>query len=160
MRRTIPCFLTVVFASLAFGCASSGSGGPRASTYQQSLGLATAIDLNREARFVLERRGFEIEEESQTAGYISFVTGWTGRYPLPDEIQQGIEQGMSRVSIRARASRRRPGLYSVEFMAETRVRLAEELEWRRDVMTEGLREYFKEIATELETELQQSIRIF
>ncbi len=159
MRRFIHVVAMAVTLG-SMGCAASGSGGPGANTYQHGLGLATANDLNREARFVLERRGFEIEEESQSGEYISFVTGWTGRYPLPDEIERGIEQGMSRISIRARASRRRPGLYSVEFMAETRVRLAEDLSWRRDIMTDGLRDYFKEIATELETEFRQSVRIF
>jgi hypothetical protein len=107
---------------------------------------------------ILERYQYQVERQDTTQQYTFFETRWRVRNPFPDEREQGVASAMNRVTIRVRAMGVNT-LAQVEFLGETRVRLAETNEWRQDMLTEMAEEYLQEIADALRQEFSVRIRV-
>lgn len=144
------------------GCALAGSA-HRQLTYRKALPNATANDLVEKTRLVLDRNGFLLERAEQST-YVFVETRWLGRYPFQDEIDAGVVEAMTRISVRGRPrGRMSPGTVNLqisELTAENMVRLEGSLEWERGFFTPMFKAYIDEIVDDLSTELQRGVRVF
>ncbi len=157
-RRLVRLVLPLACVSAA-ACASGA--GPM--FFQTNLGLATPYDVTRMAQKILNQYQYEIEIQEANLNNTTIQTRWHGRYPLDDEIDQGVVEAMTRIRITGRPRVRRGSpseAHNIRFTAENMVRFADSNEWERGFMTPGFREYIEEIANELRTELQTGVRVF
>lgn len=163
MRKSAMAVLVplAVFGSVA--CASLGGGGA-GETYAVDAGLGTTHDIVRFTSLILNRHQFEIERADTSAAYLMIETHWRGRYPLSDEIDRGVVEAMTRLTIHARSRSRStaPGkdLRTVEIRAENMVRLADSLSWVRGYITPMFRDFIDELGNEIELELSTAVRRF
>ena len=90
---------------------------------------------------------------------IYFESDWRYRGPFDDELELGIVDARTRLTINA-TPRTRGGmdLYTVRMMAETQVRFEDVNEYVIVPMTDMLMEYLKTISDDLRLELMQGIR--
>ncbi|NIM49636.1 MAG: hypothetical protein GTN62_05380 [Gemmatimonadales bacterium] len=161
MRRTLVGLALAAAMLVAAGCAaaSGGGGGSGEAVYRRNLGRATPLDVARYTRVILQRFHYQIERADSTEYYTFFETRWRGRYPFQDELDSGVVEVTSRLTIRARAIRGTLSLAPVEFTAENMVRMRESGEWRRGLMTPMAREYFRDIADALKQEFDAHMRV-
>lgn len=147
----------------ALACAGGSAGGASPQTYRKDLPQATATDLVRMSQKILERNVYRVERlEEET--YVLIETGWTGRYPLDDEIEAGVVEVMTRIIIRGRPRQRSaPGTTSnlqiSTLEAENRAMLGDSADWV-PFMTPMFKEYMDEIVRDLTTELNTGVRVF
>jgi len=148
------------------GCAASSGGsegGPAPASYKQALGTAALTDVETKVPKVLNRHQYEIERQDGSPGLLTIQTRWNGRYPLEDEIAQGVTEALTRLVITARARARSGGTVDVrvvELVAENRVFIGDSAQWREGFMTPMFREYADQLVTELKTELLTGIRVY
>lgn len=159
-RFAIPLTIFVVAA-----CASSQStGGSRTTTYRKQVGQATRGDLARKTRLIFNRFHFVMEREDSSVSRQMFQSRWDGRFPLQDEIDSGVVEARTRLTVRARArgagGRGAADTRVVELLIENMVRMAEDAPWRRGFMTPLFLVYANRIHEDLKTELLQGVRVF
>lgn len=164
MRSVYRRGVLIAGVAAAVGCAGGRSGGVAPTTYTQTLGTVTATDLVREARDFLLRSQYEIErEETSQIDYILFLTRWRSRRPFQDEIDSGVVEARTRLTISGRVRKPpaggSPALLVGTFSAENLVRFADSDEWRVGAITPMVREYLDEMVRRLRLELEQGIRI-
>ena len=165
MPRLFVSLMRATAVVVIVGCAASSGGGPAPQTYSKDLGAVTAHDLSRWTLDILQRYQFEMERtRTNSPSYALFVTRWRGRYPLQDELDVGVVEARTQITVRGRVRRPAaggmPALMVAVFSAENMVRMADSLEWRRGFMSPMFREYIEEIADRLKTELQSGVRVF
>lgn len=150
-------------AVILMGAACAARGGP--TTYRVTAGSGTPHDIVRYASRILSRYQFEIERADTSAMQLIIETRWRSRYPLQDEIDAGVEQARTRLTLEARSRRRGVGgpgsdIRQVTITVENMVRLADTVEWVRGFMTPMFRAYIDQLADELETDLHSGVRVF
>ena len=165
MPRLLVSLMLPTAVGVIVGCAAASGGGPPRQTYSKDLGSVTAHDLSRWTLDILQRYQFEMEQtQTNSPSFALFVTRWRGRYPLQDELDVGVVEARTRITIRGRVRRPATGgasaLMVAVFSAENMVRMGDSLEWRRGFMSPMFREYIEEIADRLKTELQSRVRVF
>lgn len=171
VRKVVPMCLSLSRLALpaavfvVIGCAASTSGGRGGATfYTKQLGQATPTDLSRKTRMILDRFRLELEQEDSTVSQQLFITRWTGRFPFQDELDSGVVEAMSRLTIRARArgagGRGAANLRVVQLTAENMVRIGEGAEWQWNFLSPMFKKYVDEIAQALKTEFESGIRVF
>lgn len=154
------------------GCASAGGGAGAGATdndasssaavesFSKDVGLATAFDLERQTRRILERYQYEIIRFDEGA-YTFVDTAWKPRPVLPDEQAMGIVAARTRILIRTRLRSRVTdetlAVHRVTFSAENMVRIGD-ADWQYGVMTEDFKDYLDRIATQFESEFRTGIR--
>ncbi len=148
---------------VALGCASAGNGSS-STTYRKDLGTVTPRDFAYHTRLILDRNHYEIEQEDSSANYQNFKTRWLKRYPHDDEIEMGVVEIQTQLTLRAR-SRGSGGagsadLRAAELIAQNMARVRGSGEWVLTVMTPTFKEYIDDIARELKTEFSTGIRVF
>jgi len=157
--------LPLAVAVALVGCAASGSGGAGdagPTSYKQSVGTAGLIDIQNKVPKILSRYQYEVERQDESPALLAIYTRWNGRYPLEDEIAQGVTEAMTRLILTARARARTGGTADVrvvELTAENRVRQRDSTEWR-GLMTPMFKDYVDKLADELKTELLTGIRVY
>ena len=159
MRNTISRIVLPAALLFVIGCATTGGG---MNTYKEQIGVATPGDLAKETRLVFERFHFVMEREDSSLTYQVFQTRWNGRYPFQDELDSGVVEAMTQLTVtgRARGGGSGSGTTSVrvvEFSAENMVRYAEQGEWVMGLATPMFRDYAEEISNELKMRLTQGL---
>lgn len=162
--RLLPAFwLAAAFA--IGGCALSSGGESGFTTYRKDLGKATPGTLARETRrIIVDRYAFQLEVSDSSTSQQVYRTRWLGRYPFEDEIQSGVIEAMTRVTVTGRA--RGAGgvgvlaVRIVALVAENMVRIGDDPTWQHGVMTPMFKTYIDEIAQRLQTELDEGTRVF
>ncbi len=146
------------------GCTTSSGDAPSPAMYTKDLGSATAAELGRETPLILARYQYQIERVTSTKSFRTIETRWHGRYPLQDELDSGVVEARTRITVNARSRRRAAGgssdMMVVQLTAENMVRMVDSLEWRHGFMTPMFRKYIEEIADRLKTEFQTGVRVF
>jgi hypothetical protein len=165
MRKCLLGLVLPLGALLAFGCAAGSSGGGSgATTYRKDLGNVTPRDFSFHTRRLLARYHYEFEQEDSSASYQNFKTRWYQRFPLEDEIAQGVVEIQTQLTVRARSRGSGGGgmadLRSAELVAQNMARLQDSPQWVLTVMTPMFKEYIDEIAQELKTEFSTGIRVY
>ena len=148
----------------SFGCASAASRGvaTAAARFQRDLGTATLRDVERQVPRVLNRHQYEIERSDESPSLLTIETRWNPRYPFPDELERGVVQARTRLTLTARARARTGGaadIRVVELLAENMVQIGDSATWQAEFMTPMFAQYLDGIAEELRTELQTGIRV-
>lgn len=149
----------VVVVLSGCGAAMQGGAAGEDAVFRMDLGRATPNDIARDTRKIFTRFHYEIERSNETAHATFFESRWRRRYPLEDEIAMDIAEVQTRVTIRASAMQSGTGLARVEFIGETLVRMAEESDYRRNVITEQARQQFERMTRALKTEFDTGIRV-
>jgi hypothetical protein len=112
---------------------------------------------------ILDQYTYEIERVDETT-YVVVETRWSGRYPLQDEIDAGVEEALTKITVRGRPrGRASPGTVNLQvatLTAENRVRFQGSLDWVRGYMSPMFKEYVDEIVRGLTSELDQGVRVF
>lgn len=152
---------------LAVACASPGSnrtGGEGISVYQKRVGQATRGDLAKKTRLIFDRYQFRMAREDSSVSQQFLQSRWEGRFPLQDELDSGVVEVQTRLTVRARArgagSRGVADTRIVQLTIENMVRMAADVTWKRGFMTPMFLAYADRIAEDLKTELIQGVRIF
>ncbi len=150
-------------AIVAFACAGGSTGGTSPELYRRDLPNATANDLVRMSLKILDQYTYEIERVDETT-YVVVETRWSGRYPFQDEIDAGVDEVLTKITVRGRPrGRASPGTVNLQvatLTAENRVRFQGSLDWVRGYMSPMFKEYVDEIVRELTSELDQGVRVF
>ncbi len=153
----------VVGCFASFACAGGTTGGAAPELYRHDLPNATANDLVRMTLKILDQYTYEIERVDETT-YVVVETRWSGRYPLQDEIDAGVEEALTKITVRGRPrGRASPGTVNLQvatLTAENRVRFQGSLDWVRGYMSPMFKEYVDEIVRGLTSELDQGVRVF
>ena len=158
--------VVMLCTTLVWGCATSGAGSAEmgAIPFRETVGNATAIDVERKTRQVLERYHYELVRTETTRYSMYFETHWRQRAPFEDEEALGISAARSRIIVRGRSRTRgaggTTGLMVVEFTMENLVLDEDSGQWRQVVVTNMFRAYAKEIANRLKDEFTSGIRVF
>lgn len=164
MRRLVP-VLVALGAVASVSCASASqraAGGAELRSFQRDLGTAALTDVQRQVPRVLNRHQYEIERDDASPSLLTIQTRWNARYPLQDEIERGVVQARTRLTLSARSRLRTGGAADVRvvaLLAENMVLLADSTEWSRGFTTPMFEEYLDRIAEELRTELRAGIRV-
>jgi hypothetical protein len=150
---------------LAFGCAAATSGGGTGGTdYRKDLGNVTPHDFSLHGRRILTRYHYEMEQEDSSAAYQQLKTRWYKRYPYDDELQMGVVEIQTQITLRARSRGGGAGgsgdLRSAELIAQNMARMEGSSDWVLTVMSPMFKEYIDEIARELKTEFSTGIRVY
>jgi hypothetical protein len=105
-----------------------------------------------------------MEQVDSSANYQQFKTRWYQRYPHEDEIQIGVLEIQTQLTLRARYRGAGGGgsadLRTAELVAQNMARVRGSSEWVLTVMSPTFKEYIDEIARELKTEFSTGIRVF
>lgn len=94
---------------------------------------------------------------------IYLETEWKSRYPFEDEIQQGVEEARTRMTLQAIPRTRVSGgsdLNVVRLFCENMVRLRDQTQWQRVPMSKSLMDYLEGFAEDLRMEFRTGIRKF
>ncbi len=155
------CVGAFVVGFFAMGCAGSSSmdGTPRA--FRSNLGTATLYDFNQKTRAILAKYQFVVVRFESTTDLTFYETEWKPRYPFQDEIDQGIEEARTRITIQATPRTRAAmgsDLNTVRFEAENQVRFRNGMDWHFVEMSDMLKAYLREVADDLATEFRSNIR--
>jgi hypothetical protein len=149
---------------VAFGCAAASSGaGSGPTNYRKDLGTVTPHDFSRHTRRILERYHYEMEQEDSSTAYQQFKTRWYQRYPYEDEIQMGVVEIQTQLTLRARSRGGGVGtsdLRSAELIAQNMARVTGSTQWVYTAMSPTFKEHIDEIARELKMEFSTGIRVF
>ena len=149
---------------VAFGCASASSGGGGGTSYRKDLGTVTAHDFSRYTRLILQRYNYEMEQEDSSTNYQQFKTRWDYRNPHQDEIELGVVEIRTQLTVRARSrgagGAGSAGLQTAELIAQNMARVQGSTEWVLTVMSPMFKEYIDEIAGELKTKFSSGIRVY
>ncbi len=156
--KKIATLIILLLITIIYGCASMRGTGA-ATTYTQSIGNATEFDVKQKThRVLVERYSFDIVRFTESSDLIYFETDWRERLPLDDEIALGVEATRSRIIIEARPRTRT--YFTVRFNAETMGRFTGSDTWEYIKVTNDLRAYMRDIARDLERELDSGIRLY
>lgn len=161
--RSLPLVGGMLTLLLNVGCSGSGaaSGESAAHTFTANLGTATAYDFTLKTRQLLDRYQFRVVRYEATTDAIFFETEWKFRYPFEDEIQQGVEEARTRLTVTATPRVRATissDLNSVRLEAENQVRYRNAVDWHYTEMSEMLKAYLREFSDKLATEFRAGIR--
>lgn len=150
-RRNLMALLVVMLAGAA--CASSSN----APTLIHQLGTAPRAELTEKTRLVLQRNQYVIQRETLETN-LMLETQWRARQPYADEAADGAVVAETRVIVRARPRSREANVYTANMVVENRLQLADG-SWVTRPPTDEFSRYARELASELERELVQGIRV-
>ncbi|MBI3005394.1 MAG: hypothetical protein HYY49_08250 [Ignavibacteriales bacterium] len=148
---------------LSFGCAGSDEASGRGTLiYSANLGTATLFDANAKSRTILERNQFRIQRVETSADMYYLETEWKNRGAFDDELEQGIEAGLTRIIIQAtpRGRAASSDLHTVRLQAENQVRYLHTFEWRVAPMSNMLIAYLKKLSEDFVVEFRTGYRKF
>lgn len=153
--------LFVVF--LMVGC--SGSGGASSSvdnTIRENLGAFPRSNIVSTTDNALQiRYGYSFTRRVETGEDIYFETEWKDVITFDDERAQGVDFVRVRIFVSARPRNRSAGSlasYATTFRAEVLQRINMTGAWTEKDMSPQRKEYIKEIASYMETELRTQFR--
>lgn len=149
--RNLVALTVVVLAAAA--CASSSN----APTVVRQLGTAPRAELAEKTRLVLQRNQYVIQRETLETN-LMWETQWRARQPYDDEAAVGAVVAETRVIVRARPRSREANVYTANMVVENRVQLADG-SWVSPPPSDEFSRYARELASELERELVQGIRV-
>ena len=161
MRNRLSWLILPAALLFVVGCAVSGGG---MSAYKEQLGMATPGDLAKETRLIFEQHQFEMETEDSSTTYQVYRTRWNGRTPFQDELDSGVVEARTRLTVTGRArgggSSGSANVRVAEFSAENLVMYAANGEWVIGPITPMVRDYIDEISNELKMRLSTGLRVF
>ncbi len=161
-RALLPAAILVAVACASSGARETGGGG--ISIYQKQVGKATRGDLARKSRLIFDRYRFTMAREDSSVSQQFLQSRWEGRFPLQDELDSGVVEVQTRLTVRARArgagSRGVADTRVVQLTIENMVRMAPDATWRRGFMTPMFLAYAKRITEDLRSEILQGVRVF
>ncbi len=164
MSKLTPYAVLVLVVGLLAGCAGASEAQKsfKASTYRESLGSATRLDILRETEETLVTRyGYRYQRQVDSSEDILLETEWKDHASFEDEQALGYPRVQTRITVSARPRNRLGGgseSFSVQFVGETRV--WDKGAWARVPLTEEREAYIEEIAEYLETKLKTGFRNF
>lgn len=161
-RRFLIFAVTVLIPFVFAGCAGSASSGDgSARAFRANLGTATLYDFNQKTRAILNKYRFIVVRHESTTDLTFYETEWKSRYPFQDELDEGIEQARTRITIQATPRTRAAiggDLNTVRFEAENQVFLRGTVDWRYVEMSDMLKAFLREVSDDLATEFRAGIR--
>ena len=158
--------LTLVAACAAlWGCAAGGS---RTETYKDitwRAGEGSMFIVNEKTLRILNRYSYETVRREESQQLVYYQTSWKYRNPFDDELEKGVIEARTRLTVKARPRRTATmagasNMYAVQVVAENMVQMADTGEWTRMPNSEAYKAYIRDIAKTLENELRMSIGIF
>ncbi|MFK7844305.1 MAG: hypothetical protein AB8G77_03315 [Rhodothermales bacterium] len=163
MLKSYLSFGTLFVACLLVGC--SGSGGASSSvdnTVRENLGAFPRINIVSTTDEALQiRYGYSFTRRVETGEDIYFETEWKDVITFDDEREQGVDFVRVRIFLTARPRNRSAGSlasYATTFRAEVLQRVNMTGVWTEKDMSPERKEYIKEIANYMETELRTQFR--
>ena len=160
--------LTLVAACVAlWGCAA-GAGGSGTETYKDitwRAGEGSMFIVNEKTLRILNRYNYETVRREDSQQLVFYQTSWKYRNPFDDELEKGVIDARTRLTVKARPRRTAAmagasNMYAVQVVAENMVQMADTGEWTRMPNSEAYKAYIRDIAKALENELRMSINIF
>lgn len=130
-------------------------------SYQRTLGMATANDLENVTRQMFAKYFFQIEQAATHGDVIYIESRWKERGPHADEAAIGVQKGRDRLLLEARPRTRSADtikFYNVKLTAETMVSFGEGDEWKSLPLTADARNHLKAIADDFRTEINTGVR--
>lgn len=161
MFKALSGFVLPLLVIVTAACAARGA---RPSTYNLTAGSATVHDIVHHGTRILNRHQFEIQRVDSNTANLIIETRWRSRYPFPDEIDGGVMEAMTKLTINARRVRRISGggsdVRRVHVVAQNRVLLTDSLSWTTGFMTPRFKNFVDQIVDELRIEFESGIRVF
>lgn len=150
-------FLLIMVLAVLASCATSDR--VSENTYRANLGTATETDIVSTVPRILDRNTFTVYRQEVTMDGVYIETEWKERDLFDDERSEGIIEARSRIFINARPrTAQATSLQRVSMEIENHVRLEEDGDWDRTIITDQTNEYFREIERSIRTELASGIR--
>ncbi len=151
------------FAIVLGGCSGSNSidGGSIDNMFRYNLGTSARYHIVGTAQeAILNRYGYRLNQEVNTAEDIRIETSWKDVSPFPDELASGYNMTRARIFLSARPRNRSAGTAStftarIEFEIEARLQMGGD--WQQISITAEREAYFKEIAEYLENEFKAGV---
>lgn len=151
--------LSALALTLLVGCAPGRS---MDTEYRRSVGTATPADIREKVERVIRRYQFQVARYEDDVNNRFWETRWRGRVPFEDEYAAGVNEARTRMIVDTRVARRTGGtveLYRVYVTFENEVQRTGATEWVTMELTPQFEAWAKEIADDLERQLQSGIRV-
>ncbi|MCH8327029.1 MAG: hypothetical protein IID15_00710, partial [Candidatus Marinimicrobia bacterium] len=114
---------------------------------------------------ILDRYHYGTVRQESSQQLVYYQTAWRYRLPFDDELEKGVIEARTRLTIRARPRRAAAmagasNTYAVKMLAENMVQMADTGKWTRMPNSKAYKAYIREIAKTLENELKMSLGVF
>ena len=162
LKKFLPLNLLLI-ACLLMSCGSSNRVSSNTdNTYRKNIGAFPGTNIVNTTNEALQiRYGYRFTRDVVTGEDIYFETEWKDVITFDDERAEGIDFVRARIFITARPRNRSAGSlgsFSTTFRAEVLQRVNMTGEWVERDMTQERKNYIKEIADYMESELRTQFR--
>ena len=159
LKKYIGVIIILLAIGILLGCASSGKPRTNPTNYNRNVGTAYPLDMKTKTVRILNKFNYVVVRQEESFEQIYYETDWRYRQPFDDEIDLGIVDARTRLTVTA-TPRTRVGtdLYNVRVRAETQVRFQDTEEFTVVPMSDLLIKYLNDISDDLKMELSTGIR--